>query len=363
MDVVVPSKHPDPLTTSSSSPTIDQSPYRYRPITPPVVSARQSGANKQGGSRDSSWLELEPCREYLKDCCPRGEACRFAHPPRGTVTEGGKVTCCYDFLKDRCHREHCKYFHPPSHIKDRLVSAGKQFGAMMSGLYNVPQTGASPLHVSTSVSPLGVLASPAYQHSTDKLHICPDYLIGQCHQQLCALAHPEHYVRRSPDGTVTICRDYVRSAGCPREQCRFYHPPSHVLESSALSQPGFVTPQGVFLPAMLPAGFQQGPPVFYQPSSSPYTPTSSTSIPTSTFMYFPGSFPQASTVSPHMYLPVSYHGGPLMPSGVLPLVPSSLSFPYQSMSGNGMESVSPPPLSVNPAHSQTIVTKQFISSD
>ena len=42
------------------------------------------------------------------------------------------------FVQDRCHRDHCKYFHPPPHIKEQLVTAGKQFGAMMSGCYPVP---------------------------------------------------------------------------------------------------------------------------------------------------------------------------------------------------------------------------------
>ena len=67
------------------------------------------------------------------------------------IGKDGKVTCCYDFLKvltkgllwskvdvaflsfqGRCHRDYCKYYHPPAHIKERLVSAGRQFGAMMS---------------------------------------------------------------------------------------------------------------------------------------------------------------------------------------------------------------------------------------
>ena len=33
-----------------------------------------------------------------------------------------------------------------------------------------------------------------------------------------------------------------------------------------------------------------------------------------------------------MYLPVSYPSGPMVPSGTLPLVPTSVSFPYQSVS-------------------------------
>lgn len=118
--------------------------------------------------RDSSWLELEVCRDYQRMSCPRSpEQCRFAHPEQAVLVKDGRVTCCYDFLKvgfftvtssrtlgnlsyistkqtwilspsrsssqqDRCMREKCRYFHPPAHIKDRLVMAGKHFGMMMS---------------------------------------------------------------------------------------------------------------------------------------------------------------------------------------------------------------------------------------
>ena len=51
-------------------------------------------------SRDSSWLELDICRDFQKDGCPRSDQCRFAHPDSNVVnTRDGKVTCCYDFLK------------------------------------------------------------------------------------------------------------------------------------------------------------------------------------------------------------------------------------------------------------------------
>ena len=57
----------------------------------------------------------------------------------------------------------------------------------------------------------------------------------------------EHYVRRNPDLTVTVCRDFIKSSGCPREQCRYFHPPPHIsaqLETAASSWPaGLVTPQ------------------------------------------------------------------------------------------------------------------------
>ena len=52
-------------------------------------------------SRDSSWLELDVCRDFQKDGqCVRSEQCRFAHPDLNVVNiRDGKVTCCYDFLK------------------------------------------------------------------------------------------------------------------------------------------------------------------------------------------------------------------------------------------------------------------------
>lgn len=50
--------------------------------------------------RDSSWLQVDLCRDFQRDTCPRGQTCRFAHPEsRAVIVKDGKVTCCYDFLK------------------------------------------------------------------------------------------------------------------------------------------------------------------------------------------------------------------------------------------------------------------------
>lgn len=55
-------------------------------------------------SRDSSWLQVEVCRDFRRETCPRGGQCRFAHPDAKVMGRDGKVTCCYDFLKvsSRC---------------------------------------------------------------------------------------------------------------------------------------------------------------------------------------------------------------------------------------------------------------------
>ena len=48
--------------------------------------------------RDSSWLELEVCREYNRGSCTRAD-CRFIHPGGSVIVKDGKVTCCFDYLK------------------------------------------------------------------------------------------------------------------------------------------------------------------------------------------------------------------------------------------------------------------------
>lgn len=61
-------------------------------ISPPAVDSPRN-------SRDSAWLQIEVCRDFRRDTCPRGEHCRFAHPEAKIIGKDGKVTCCYDFLK------------------------------------------------------------------------------------------------------------------------------------------------------------------------------------------------------------------------------------------------------------------------
>lgn len=56
-------------------------------------------SSPRSSSRDDSWLQVEVCRDFRRDTCPRGEECRFAHPDAKVMGRDGKVTCCYDFLK------------------------------------------------------------------------------------------------------------------------------------------------------------------------------------------------------------------------------------------------------------------------
>ncbi|XP_051254083.1 muscleblind-like protein 1 isoform X10 [Dicentrarchus labrax] len=72
---------------------------------------------------------LEVCREYQRGNCTRGENdCRFAHPADSTMidTNDNTVTVCMDYIKGRCSREKCKYFHPPAHLQAKIKAAQHQ---------------------------------------------------------------------------------------------------------------------------------------------------------------------------------------------------------------------------------------------
>jgi muscleblind protein len=219
-----------------------------------AASTAAAAASRHGRERDSSWLELEACREHLRQMCPRqADECRYAHLDQRIYVKDGRVTCCYDFLKDRCYREKCRYFHPPIHIKERLVSAGKQFGAMMSNLYTVP--GAPPstqFHNNSfshlngpplplvapviyspdgrvmSAAPPGLIPNTPYGTGAERIDICPYFSQGKCNNPVCLMIHPEPHIRLNMDSTVTVCRDFVRG-GCTREQCRYFHPPGGMM--------------------------------------------------------------------------------------------------------------------------------------
>ncbi|XP_024129643.1 muscleblind-like protein 1 isoform X1 [Oryzias melastigma] len=72
---------------------------------------------------------LEVCREYQRGNCARGEGeCRFAHPADSTMIENNDntVTVCMDYIKGRCSREKCKYFHPPAHLQAKIKATQHQ---------------------------------------------------------------------------------------------------------------------------------------------------------------------------------------------------------------------------------------------
>ncbi|XP_072264073.1 muscleblind-like protein 1 isoform X3 [Pyxicephalus adspersus] len=95
------------------------------------------------------------CREYQRGNCNRGEnECRFAHPSESAMIDSNDntVTVCMDFIKGRCSREKCKYFHPPAHLQAKIKAAQYQVNqaavaqaAATAAAMGIPQSVLPPL--------------------------------------------------------------------------------------------------------------------------------------------------------------------------------------------------------------------------
>ncbi|XP_069826784.1 muscleblind-like protein 2 isoform X2 [Dendropsophus ebraccatus] len=113
------------------TPGVGLVPTEILPSTPVIVPG--SPPVSVGGSTATQKLlrtdKLEVCREFQRGNCARGETdCRFAHPADSTMidTNDNTVTVCMDYIKGRCMREKCKYFHPPAHLQAKIKAAQHQ---------------------------------------------------------------------------------------------------------------------------------------------------------------------------------------------------------------------------------------------
>ncbi|XP_056892285.1 muscleblind-like protein 2a isoform X9 [Takifugu flavidus] len=107
------------------------------PGSPPVAAQSSSSSSistcSSSSSSSSQKLQrpdkLEVCREFQRGNCARGETdCRFAHPSDSPMidTADNTVTVCMDYIKGRCSRDKCKYFHPPAHLQAKIKSSQQQ---------------------------------------------------------------------------------------------------------------------------------------------------------------------------------------------------------------------------------------------
>ncbi|KAM4621730.1 muscleblind-like protein 3 isoform 1-T1 [Polymixia lowei] len=151
MQFMLPGTQMQPITTFpvtpslAASPSMAFSPYlshmapgmglmpELLPSTPLLVPGSPTGLTAMGnGTSTQKHMrtdKLEVCREFQRGNCTRGESdCRYAHP-----LEAGMVDCsensvivCMDYIKGRCSRDKCKYFHPPAHLQARIKAAQHQ---------------------------------------------------------------------------------------------------------------------------------------------------------------------------------------------------------------------------------------------
>ncbi|XP_061776118.1 muscleblind-like protein 1 isoform X1 [Nerophis ophidion] len=119
--------------------------------------------------RDTKWLTLEVCREFLRGTCSRpDQECKFAHPAKSCQVENGRVIACFDSLKGRCSRENCKYLHPPPHLKNQLEINGRNNLIQQKNMVMLAQHMqlANAMMPGTQLSPMVRTFKPLIQHST-----------------------------------------------------------------------------------------------------------------------------------------------------------------------------------------------------
>ena len=74
----------------------------------------------------SATFDLQVCREFQRGTCSRATSeCRFAHPADHIAVDpaDNHVTVCMDYVKSKCARDLCKYFHPPPHLQALVRAA------------------------------------------------------------------------------------------------------------------------------------------------------------------------------------------------------------------------------------------------
>uniref|UniRef100_H3DHD2 Muscleblind-like splicing regulator 3 n=1 Tax=Tetraodon nigroviridis TaxID=99883 RepID=H3DHD2_TETNG len=151
MQFMLPGAQLQPITTFpmthslATSPSMAFSPYlnhmgpgmglmpELLPSTPLLVPGSPTGlaamSNGTSSHKHTRTDKLEVCREFQRGNCTRGESdCRYAHPMEAGMVDSSEnsVIVCMDYIKGRCSRDKCKYFHPPAHLQARIKAAQHQ---------------------------------------------------------------------------------------------------------------------------------------------------------------------------------------------------------------------------------------------
>lgn len=82
------------------------------------------------------------CKEYQAGTCTKPVLeCTQAHPPAHCPvdTENSLVIVCVDFVKGKCSRDTCKYFHPPEHLVAQLKKQKLSNNALVAAAQAVQQ--------------------------------------------------------------------------------------------------------------------------------------------------------------------------------------------------------------------------------
>ncbi|XP_059177554.1 muscleblind-like protein 1, partial [Physella acuta] len=111
------------------------------------------------------------CREFQRGTCSRATSeCRYAHPAEHIVVDAtdNHVTVCMDFIKSKCTRDLCKYFHPPSHLQALVRAAHARNQASNNSNSQALQSaipGMMPAYKRIAIGDMNKGGIPVYQSS------------------------------------------------------------------------------------------------------------------------------------------------------------------------------------------------------
>ena len=128
-------------------------------------------SSSSNGSEPTTWTTSHPesitpvsqyspvyfqvCREFQRGTCTRQPSeCRFAHPPENVTvdTTDNCLTVCMDFVKGKCSRDTCRYYHPPPHLQVQIKAAQQRANACAAQAASLVGTHVVPLPVTASLS-------------------------------------------------------------------------------------------------------------------------------------------------------------------------------------------------------------------
>ncbi|CAF1022279.1 unnamed protein product [Rotaria sordida] len=101
----------------------------FQPVT--QLTAQPTGPKITRTDRLESYFELDTlyvCSDFQHgQCFYTSDTCPYAHPQAHCPLDAdGLVTVCVDYVKGKCSRETCKYFHPPDHLVAQLKAVKAQ---------------------------------------------------------------------------------------------------------------------------------------------------------------------------------------------------------------------------------------------
>ncbi|XP_054163558.1 zinc finger CCCH domain-containing protein 10-like [Oppia nitens] len=126
--------------------------------------------HSHGGLHDDGIGDV--CRDFLRNVCRRGNACRFRHPDPSEAEELGKkieYIFCHDYQNRECRRQNCRFLHCTKQEEEVYRSTGK---LPQHVLDKMAQNKASEMMQQSNVMSTSMMVT--------NVPVCKDYLKGEC---------------------------------------------------------------------------------------------------------------------------------------------------------------------------------------